>query len=113
MLKLQKIIRPTVCFIVLLAFAGTISLQSAPGRVKNTRTEVSVLNIHSSPHFMALSEENDSDESDDPYVNLTGILTFNPSSLDFNKTPSRFIHEFFTKRILSIPLYLSYRCLRL
>lgn len=113
MLKLQKIIRSAVCFIVLLAFTGIISLLSAPGRVKNTRTEVSVLNIQGSPHFMALSEENDSDETDDPYVDVTGIQTFNPSTLNFNKTPSRFIHEFFTKRILSIPLYLSYRCLRL
>lgn len=113
MLKLKKIIRSSVCFLVLLAFAGTISLESIPVRAKNQRIEVSVLNIQDSIHLMAISEGNDSDETDDPYADLMGILSFNPSTIDFNKALLLFISQLFTKKTLSLPLYLNYRCLRL
>lgn len=113
MLKLKKIIRSSVCFVVLLAFVCTISMASIPARVKNTRTEVSVLKILDSVYFTVISEENDRDETDNPYMDLLGILTFTNSTLDVNTPLSLFISHCFTKRTLSLPLYLNYRCLRL
>lgn len=113
MLKLKKIIRSAVCFFVLLAFAGTMSLELIPGRIKNTRVEVSVLNTHDSVHFMTLSEENDNDETHDSCLDLMEFPAFTHSALDFNKTLLQFSSTSFTKRTLPIPLYLNYRCLRL
>lgn len=113
MLKFKKIIRSCVCFLVLLAFAGTISLELIPGRTKNTGVEVSVLNIQGSIHFMALSEENDSDETFNSWTDVMELPAFNHSTLNFNKTLLQLSFTFFTNRFLSLPLYLNYRCLRL